>query len=119
MNTLYIHLCAITAATALIANASADEVELGSKVRIQSTTLTEGWHEGKLVEADDCLAVTLDSATHSGLTIILLGLLSRLELQKDDQWINPSAAALLQGQPERCRTAAAKEAGEAEKNPVH
>lgn len=94
-------------------------VETGDQVRIQSTALADGWHEGTLVEKEKCLSVSIRTPTNAGRTSVVLGQVDRLEVKQSEAWVAGDLVGMKKNQSTACASSAKDADKKSEKDSVH
>jgi hypothetical protein len=80
-----------------------DQLNIGTRVRVQLISDDGQWHEGQVRIIEDCRMVFLTKATSGGYTALMLNGASRLQVSKASQWHDTSLQEALQAEPAKCR----------------
>ena len=83
---------------------AADAFTDGAVVRVQSSSIEQGWLTGRIrLDQNKCWMVHLDKATKDHYTMLALLVIDRLEVSHGAQWAPVAAKPTLQASPAACR----------------
>ncbi|HEY6643880.1 hypothetical protein [Povalibacter sp.] len=93
----------LTAGLVATALAAAPPVSNGAVVRIQSSAIEGGWHQGRLhLDAQKCWMVKLDKPTRDQYTMLALIAVTQIEVTSNGTWQPVGLRSVLQAQPNVC-----------------
>lgn len=83
---------------------AADAFADGAVVRVQSSSIEQGWLTGRIrLDQNKCWMVHLDKATRDHYTMLALLVIDRLEVSHGSQWTPVAVKPALQSSPAACR----------------